>query len=65
MKIPNSVLMAATGIPESTFTEFKKMPQLITPATGGDRCLKRCNITFEEVRSCSFLKRAPCVASEP
>ena len=50
MKIPNSVLNAATGIPESTFTEFKKMPQVIAPGTGGEACLARCNITFQAVR---------------
>ncbi len=50
MKIPNSVLHAATGIPESTFTEFKKYPLVIAPGTGGEACLAKCNITFQAVR---------------
>ena len=50
MMIPNSVLNAATGIPESTFTEFKKYPLVIAPGTGGESCLAKCNITFQEVR---------------
>ena len=60
MMIPNSVLNAATGIPESTFTEFKKMPLVIAPGTGGEACLARCNITFQAVRSDRPLRRPPC-----
>jgi hypothetical protein len=48
MMIPNSVLNAATGVPESTFTELKKYPLVIAPGTGGEACLARCNITFQE-----------------
>jgi len=51
MMIPNSVLNAATGIPESTFTEFKKYPLVIAPGTGGEACLAKCNITFQAVRA--------------
>ena len=57
MQIPNSVLHAATGIPESTFTEFKKYPLVIAPGTGGEACLAKCNITFQAVRS-----PPPCAA---
>lgn len=49
MQIPTSVLNAATGIPESTFNEFKKYPLVIAPGTGGEACMAKCNIDFQTV----------------
>ena len=49
MQIPNSVLNAATGVPESTFSELKKYPLVIAPGTGGESCLKKCNLDFKTV----------------
>ena len=51
MQIPNSVLNAATGVPESTFTELKKYPLVIAPGTGGEACMAKCNIDFQTVSS--------------
>jgi hypothetical protein len=59
MMIPNSVLNAATGVPESTFTELKKYPLVIAPGTGGESCLAKCNITFQEVRKSYHLRHTP------
>ncbi len=65
MMIPNSVLNAATGVPESTFTELKKYPLVIAPGTGGESCLAKCNITFQEVRGVTVLRmRCPCIYYE-
>ena len=49
MQIPTSVLNAATGIPESTFNEFKKYPLVIAPGTGGEACMAKCDIDFQTV----------------
>ena len=54
MMIPNSVLNAATGVPESTFTELKKYPLVIAPGTGGEECMAKCNIDFRTVSAVSI-----------
>lgn len=55
MMVPNPILNAATGIPESTFSMLKSNYPLVTaPGTGGEECLKRCGLTFKDVRL-SFL----------
>lgn len=47
LKIPNRILHAASGIPESTFQVLKSKFALVTaPGTGGEDCLARCNLTF-------------------
>ena len=51
MQIPNTVLNAATGIPESTFTELKKYPLVVAPGTGGEACMAKCGIDFQTVSS--------------
>ena len=51
MRIPNSVLNAATGVPESTFSELKKYPLVIAPGTGGESCLAKCGLNFKSVRA--------------
>lgn len=49
MMVPNPVLHAATGIPESTFSMLKTNYPLVTaPGTGGEECLKRCGLTFKD-----------------
>jgi hypothetical protein len=50
MQVPNSILNAATGIPEATFASLKSRYPLVTaPGTGGEECLARCNLTFAAV----------------
>ena len=55
MQIPNSVLNAATGVPESTFSELKKYPLVIAPGTGGEACMAKCNIDFKTVSAVSHV----------
>ena len=50
MRIPSRVLNAATGIPEATFDEYKKLPLVIAPGTGGTDCMAKCGLNFTTVR---------------
>ena len=51
MRVPSPVLQAATGIDESVFDSYKKLPLVIAPGTGGTSCMAKCNVTFSTVRA--------------
>ncbi len=51
VKVPSEVLHLSTGIPAATWAEYKKLPLVIAPGTGGEACLKRCGLNFTQVRS--------------
>ena len=51
MRVPSAILHAATGISEETFDEYKKLPLVIAPGTGGNDCLAKCGLNFTTVRS--------------
>jgi hypothetical protein len=60
MQVPNSILNAATGIPEATFASLKSTYPLVTaPGTGGEECLARCNLTFAAVHFSRPLSLSP------
>ena len=40
----------STGISAATWNEYKKLPMVVAPGTGGEECLKRCGLNFTEVR---------------
>ncbi|KAK9811073.1 hypothetical protein WJX73_000154 [Symbiochloris irregularis] len=46
MRIPTHILNGATGIDERLINGLKAFPIVTTPGTGGEECLKRCNLTF-------------------
>jgi oxalate decarboxylase/phosphoglucose isomerase-like protein (cupin superfamily) len=49
MAVPNNILHAATGIPENTFSQLKSnYPLVSSPGTGGEECLRRCGLSFNE-----------------
>jgi quercetin dioxygenase-like cupin family protein len=48
MQVPTNILHSATGIPEVTINLLKTYPLVTAPGTGGEECLKRCNLTFAE-----------------
>ncbi len=51
VRAPTEVLHLSTGIPAATWAEYKKLPLVIAPGTGGEACLKRCGLNFTQVRS--------------
>jgi len=51
MKVPSPILQAATGVDESVFDDYKKLPLVIAPGTGGTACMAKCNVSFTEVRT--------------
>lgn len=51
IRIPSDVLNAATGIPEDRINELKQLPLVTAPGTGGEECLQRCGLTFEEANN--------------
>jgi len=58
MRVPSPVLQAATGIDESVFDSYKKLPLVIAPGTGGTSCMAKCNVTFSTVRAQRPARRA-------
>ncbi|KAK9794065.1 hypothetical protein WJX73_003686 [Symbiochloris irregularis] len=44
MRIPTHILNSATTIPERLINGLKQFPQVTAPGTGGEECLRRCNI---------------------
>ena len=49
VKVPTEVLHLSTGIPAATWAEYKKLPLVVAPGTGGEACLKRCGLNFTQV----------------
>ena len=51
IKVPSPILHAATGIDESVFDSYKKLPLVIAPGTGGTACMAKCGLNFTTVRT--------------
>mmetsp|Transcript_20333 Transcript_20333/g.34910 ORF Transcript_20333/g.34910 Transcript_20333/m.34910 type:complete len:246 (-) Transcript_20333:245-982(-) len=49
--VPTSILQAASGLPESLIEQIKTYPFLEVPSTGGEECLKRCNLAFRSTNA--------------
>ena len=52
MRVPSPILQAATGIDESVFDAYKRLPLVIAPGTGGTSCMAKCGVNFTTVRAC-------------
>jgi len=51
IKAPTEVLHMSTGISAATWNEYKQLPLVVAPGTGGEECLKRCGLNFTEVNA--------------
>ena len=45
----------STGIPEAEINKLKLLPLVVAPGTGGEACLKKCNLDFKKARICYSL----------
>lgn len=50
--VPNNILHASTGIPESNWAQLKSQyPLVTTPGTGDQSCMAKCGLNFLSVSS--------------